>query len=162
MKSAEDRLSFDSELQNGDLCSVRRWRRRCIFTFNVPAAPAWRTTRRRRTTTDALRHSDEIDAAIGAWMRQRSRDEVLAAPDAARVPAARVYTVAYLAQDLHCKVRGRIVDAPTSDGLPLKTPGIVPKPARPGRIVHAAPRLGEHVADLQRGGGWPVRDSGLP
>jgi crotonobetainyl-CoA:carnitine CoA-transferase CaiB-like acyl-CoA transferase len=50
-----------------------------------------------------------------------------------------------------------IVDTPTSDGLPLKVPGIVPKlGATPGAITHAAPRLGEHDADLARGG-WPER-----
>ena len=52
-----------------------------------------------------------------------------------------------------------LVDSPASDGLPLKVPGIVPKlSATPGRISHAAPRLGEHDGCLQPGGGWPVRD----
>jgi hypothetical protein len=30
--------------------------------------------------------------------------------------------------------------------------------ATPGRIAHAAPRLGEHDADLTRGAGWPARN----
>ena len=39
----------------------------------------------------------------------------------------------------------------------LKVPGIVPKlSATPGRIAHAAPNLGQHDADLARGG-WPAR-----
>jgi formyl-CoA transferase len=41
----------------------------------------------------------EIDAAIGAWAAQRTVDEVLAALDAAAVPAGRIYTVADIAKD---------------------------------------------------------------
>ena len=41
-----------------------------------------------------------------------------------------------------------------------REPGVVPKlSATPGRIQHAAPNLGQHDADLQRGGGWPARQS---
>jgi formyl-CoA transferase len=50
-----------------------------------------------------------------------------------------------------------IVEARGSDGEMLKVPGVVPKlSATPGRIAHAAPRLGEHTEDLQ-GAGWPAR-----
>jgi formyl-CoA transferase len=51
-----------------------------------------------------------------------------------------------------------IVPVMAADGQPLKVPGIVPKlSATPGAIRHAAPRLGEHDADLARGG-WPSRE----
>jgi crotonobetainyl-CoA:carnitine CoA-transferase CaiB-like acyl-CoA transferase len=51
-----------------------------------------------------------------------------------------------------------IIESPTSDGRTLKVPGIVPKlSATPGRIAHAAPRLGQHDADLQSDAGWPAR-----
>jgi formyl-CoA transferase len=43
----------------------------------------------------------EIDAAIGAWAATRTVDEVLAALDAAAVPAGRIYTVADIAADPH-------------------------------------------------------------
>jgi formyl-CoA transferase len=40
----------------------------------------------------------------------------------------------------------------------LKVPGVVPKlSATPGRITHAAPRLGEHSAEVVAGAGWPQR-----
>lgn len=100
----------------------------------------------------------EIDAAIAAWTCARSREEVLAVLDAASVPAGRVYTVADIMTDPQYLARGMIVDSPTSDGLPLKVPGVVPRlSATPGRIVHAAPRLGEHDAEVVPGQGWPVR-----
>ncbi len=100
---------------------------------------------------------DEIDAAIAQWTRTRSRDEVLTTLDAASVPAGRVYTVADIVSDPQYLAREMIVESPTSDGGTLKVPGVVPKlSATPGRIAHAAPHLGQHDADLERGG-WPAR-----
>jgi crotonobetainyl-CoA:carnitine CoA-transferase CaiB-like acyl-CoA transferase len=110
-----------------------------------------------------VRRVAEIDAAIEAWTLQRSRDEVLAALDAAGVPVGRIYTVADIASDPQYLAREMIVEAPTSDGATLKVPGVVPKlSATPGRIAHPAPRLGEHTGDLQSAG-WPARraESGL-
>lgn len=102
---------------------------------------------------------EEIDAAIEAWTLQRSRDEVLAALDAAGVPVGRIYTVADIASDPQYLAREMIVEATASDGSTLKVPGVVPKlSATPGRIAHPAPRLGEHDADLH-GAGWPARRS---
>jgi crotonobetainyl-CoA:carnitine CoA-transferase CaiB-like acyl-CoA transferase len=100
---------------------------------------------------------EEIDAAIEAWTLQRSRDEVLAALDAAGVPAGRIYTVADIASDPQYLARGMIVESATSSGGTLKVPGVVPKlSVTPGRIAHPAPRLGEHNGDLHAGG-WPAR-----
>ncbi len=106
----------------------------------------------------ALR-SDEIDVAIGAWTCRRTRAEVLAALDAAAVPAGKIYSVADIASDPQYAARGMIVETMTADGRPLKVPGIVPKLATtPGGIAHPAPTLGQHDADLARGG-WPARDA---
>jgi len=101
--------------------------------------------------------SDELDAAIGAWTAQRTRDDVLAALDAAQVPAGQIYSVADIAADAQYRARDMIVQVTAADGQLLKVPGIVPKlSATPGAIAHAAPRLGEHDGDLRRGG-WPAR-----
>jgi crotonobetainyl-CoA:carnitine CoA-transferase CaiB-like acyl-CoA transferase len=100
---------------------------------------------------------DEIDAAIEQWTRQRTREEVLSTLSAAGVPVGHIYSVEDIANDPQYLARDMIVDSPTSDGRPLKVPGIVPKlSATPGRIAHGAPRLGEHTAELT-GQGWPLR-----
>ncbi len=99
----------------------------------------------------------ELDAAIEAWTSQRSRDEVLAAIDAADVPVGRIYSIADIAADPQYRAREMIVDAPASYGGTVKVPGIVPKlSATPGRIRSVAPRLGEDNGDLA-GTGWPER-----
>jgi formyl-CoA transferase len=94
---------------------------------------------------------EEIDAAIGAWTAQRSVAEVLAALDAASVPAGRIYTVADIASDPHYRERGMLQEVQMDDGEPLMVPGIVPKlSATPGRQRTKAPKLGEHTDEVLR------------
>jgi crotonobetainyl-CoA:carnitine CoA-transferase CaiB-like acyl-CoA transferase len=98
-----------------------------------------------------------IDAAIEAWTIQRTQDEVIAELDGVNVPVGKIYSVADIARDPQYLARGMIVEATTAGGTALRVPGIVPKlSATPGAIAHAAPRLGEHDADISRGG-WPER-----
>ncbi len=87
---------------------------------------------------------EEIDGAIGAWTTARSVAEVLDALAAASVPAGRVYTARDIAADPHYRARAMLLEQTTRDGRRLEVPGIVPKLlGTPGRVRHAAPRLGE-------------------
>jgi formyl-CoA transferase len=91
----------------------------------------------------------EIDAAIGAWTAQRSVADVLAALNAANVPAGRIYTARDIAEDPHYQARGMIQRVRTADGLELDVPGIVPKLSlTPGAITRRAPTLGEHDGEV--------------
>jgi formyl-CoA transferase len=93
---------------------------------------------------------EEIDAAIGAWAAKRPVAEVLAALDAASVPAGRIYTVADIASDPHYRDRGMLAEVEMEDG-PLMVPGIVPKlSATPGSQRTKAPALGEHTEEVLR------------
>ncbi|MDP3083940.1 MAG: CoA transferase, partial [Rubrivivax sp.] len=87
---------------------------------------------------------DEIDAAIGAWTATRTVEQVLAALDAAAVPAGRIYTVADIARDPHYAARGMLQSVEMDDGSQLAVPGIVPKLSRtPGAQRSKAPTLGQ-------------------
>ena len=102
----------------------------------------------------------EIDAAIGAWTLARPIDAVIGTLEAAGVPVGRIYTVADIAADAQYQARGMIVQSHDADGRPLKVPGIVPKlSVTPGRLVHPAPRLGEHNDEVLGASGWPPRRS---
>ena len=82
----------------------------------------------------------ELDAAIGEWAQQHTVDEVLAALDAAGVPAGRIYTVADIARDPHYRARGMIEEIRLDDGSTLAVPGICPKLSRtPGSHGRHAP-----------------------
>jgi formyl-CoA transferase len=88
----------------------------------------------------------EIDAAIGAWTVSRPVVEVLAALNAAQVPAGRIYTARDIAEDPHYRARGMLQRITAADGLELEVPGIVPKLSlTPGAITQRAPTLGEHT-----------------
>lgn len=86
----------------------------------------------------------ELDAAIGAWAATRPVDEVLAALDAAQVPAGKIYTVADIAADPHYAARGMLQTVAMADGSVLTVPGVVPKlSATPGGQWRQAPALGQ-------------------
>lgn len=113
----------------------------------------------------ALAHNDgrvqrvaELDAAIGAWTAQQPIDAVLAALDAAGVPAGRIYTVADISTDPQYQAREMLLQTADADGRPLKVPGFVPKlGATPGRLRSPAPRLGEHNTGVLGCSGWPAQ-----
>ena len=100
-----------------------------------------------------VRRVTQIDAAIGAWTAQRSVSDVLAALDAASVPAGRIYTVADIAADPHYRARGMLGEVQLDDS-PLMVPGIVPKlSVTPGGQRTKAPALGEHTEEILREAG---------
>jgi formyl-CoA transferase len=93
----------------------------------------------------------ELDEAIGAWTAQRTVDEVLAALDAASVPAGRIYTVADIAADPHYRARGMLAEVRMEDGTRLAVPGVVPKLSEtPGGHRRNAPRLGQDTDAVLR------------
>ncbi|MFN2643401.1 MAG: CaiB/BaiF CoA transferase family protein [Burkholderiales bacterium] len=90
-----------------------------------------------------------IDDAIAAWTTTRAQADVLAAMEAAEVPAGRIYSAADIAADPHFAARGMIERITAADGEPLAVPGIVPKlSATPGAIRANAPTLGEHTDEV--------------
>ena len=101
------------------------------------------------TNAGRVPRTDEIDGAIGAWTAGRDLAAVLAALDAAQVPAAKVYDVADIVKDPQYLARGMIEQHRLPDGKPVKLPGIVPKlSATPGATRWLGPKLGEHTAEV--------------
>ena len=91
-----------------------------------------------------VKRVEELDAAIGAWTAKLTVTEVLAALDAAAVPAGRIYTVQDIANDPHFLARGMLEEVQMYDGSLLKVPGMVPKLSRtPGLHRRNAPNLGQ-------------------
>ena len=91
-----------------------------------------------------VKRVEELDAAIGAWTAKLTVTEVLAALDAAAVPAGRIYTVQDIANDPHYLARGMLEEVQMQDGSLLKVPGMVPKLSRtPGLHRRNAPNLGQ-------------------
>ncbi len=88
----------------------------------------------------------ELYAAIDAWVTVRDGDTVLAALEAAAVPASPVYSIADMFGDAQFIARGMFEQGTLTDGQPVTLPGIVPKlSATPGRTEWLGPKLGEHT-----------------
>ena len=84
-----------------------------------------------------------LDGAIGDWAVGRTVAEVLAALEAAHVPAGRIYTVADIAADPHYAARGMLLPTRLDDGSEVQLPGFVPKlSATPAGHRRNAPALG--------------------
>jgi formyl-CoA transferase len=95
--------------------------------------------------------AEELDEAIGQWTAQRGVEEILAALDAASVPAGRIYTVADIAADPHYRAREMLQTLRMDDGSELTVPGFVPKlSATPGSHRRHAPGLGQDSGDVLR------------
>lgn len=89
---------------------------------------------------------ERLDDAIGKWTAGRNLDEVLAALNAAAIPAGKIYDVADIAVDPHYQARDMILNSQLPDGTPVQVPGIVPKlSATPGEALKLAPTLGQHT-----------------
>ena len=98
-----------------------------------------------------VKRVEEIDAAIGAWTRTRTVDEVLKVLAEASVPAGRIYTIADIAADPHYAARGMLQQLRLDDGDTITVPGIVPKLSRtPGGQHRQAPRLGQDSEAVMR------------
>lgn len=93
-----------------------------------------------------------IDAAIAGWTSAHSIEAVLAALEAADVPAGRIYSVKDIVEDPHYQARGMIVDSTLPDGVKVKMPGIVPLLSdTPGAVQWQGPELGQHTAEVLSG-----------
>ena len=105
----------------------------------------------------------ELYGVIDAWVAARDGDCVLAALEAAEVPASSVYSVADMFRDAQFAARGMLEQATLPDGTPMRIPGVVPRLTEtPGSTEWLGPGLGEHTDELLAGLGYkPERIAAL-
>ena len=100
-----------------------------------------------RSNADRVRHGEELDAIIGAYIAERSLAEALAHFDAAGVTIGPIMDAEMLAGDPYVIEREAVIAVPDEEmpegWLPMH--GMVPRlSATPGILARPAPRLGEH------------------
>jgi formyl-CoA transferase len=105
-----------------------------------------------RTNPDRVRNVEDCEAPIIAFMAQRTLDEALRIFEAAEVTAAPVYDVDQFMADPHVIAREVLVEAEDADMGTVPMHNVIPRLSEsPGRLRRAAPRLGEHTAELLAG-----------
>jgi crotonobetainyl-CoA:carnitine CoA-transferase CaiB-like acyl-CoA transferase len=98
------------------------------------------------TNDKRVARNDELDEAIAAWTRQHDIGSVLAALEAAGVPAGRIYSVAEIVEDPHYIARDMLLPTSLRGDVSVKMPGIIPKLSEtPGSVRWSGPTLGEHT-----------------
>jgi crotonobetainyl-CoA:carnitine CoA-transferase CaiB-like acyl-CoA transferase len=103
------------------------------------------------TNAARLRHAEECEAPVAAFIAARDQDEALAAFEQAEITAAPVYDIEQLLGDPHVGARGVLVEAPDGTLGGLAMHGIIPRLSRtPGALRHPAPALGADSRALLR------------
>ncbi|MGE2730979.1 CaiB/BaiF CoA transferase family protein [Mycolicibacterium vaccae] len=96
------------------------------------------------------RHSEELNAVMAAWVRERTKDDALAELQAAKLPAAPMLSTAAVLEDAHVQAMGFLQRVPfpgVKRGVPITgTPFRMS--ATPGEIRQRAPLLGEHTDEV--------------
>ena len=97
------------------------------------------------TNAERVKHAEELDAVIGAFVAQRTQAENVAFFEHAEVTIGPIYDIAQIMEDPHVIARELIADYPDADMGEFPMHHVVPRMAgTPGSIRTPAPRLGEH------------------
>jgi crotonobetainyl-CoA:carnitine CoA-transferase CaiB-like acyl-CoA transferase len=102
-----------------------------------------------RTNTDRVRHIEECDGTVAAFIADRTLDEAMAVFSAAEVTATPVYEIDQLVADEHIQARGVIVEAPDGEAGSVLMHNVIPRLSEtPGKLRRPAPALGEHTREI--------------
>ena len=94
-------------------------------------------------------HADELDEAVGAWIRQRTRTEVVEEFERADAAVAPIYDVADVLDDPQYQALESIVTLDDPELGPLRMQNVLFRLSEtPGGIRHAGPKLGEHTREV--------------
>lgn len=105
-----------------------------------------------RTNADRVKHAEELDALIGAFIAQRTQSENVAFFEQAEVTIGPVYDISQIIEDPHVIEREVIADYPDSEmeSLPMHH-AVARFMGTPASIRTPAPALGEHNREILRG-----------
>ena len=109
--------------------------------------------KRFRTNPERMRHADELNAIVAAWIGARPYRDVVRQLSEAGVAVAPVYSNRDIAEDPHFRARQSIARVEDADFGSVAVPCVVPRlSATPGAARSSGPDLGAHNAEVF--GGW--------
>ncbi|GAA1815751.1 CoA transferase [Actinomadura chokoriensis] len=101
------------------------------------------------TGAERAKHADLLDEAVGSWIAERGRDEVVKAFEEAQAAVAPIYTAADVMADPQFEALGTIATVPDDELGPVRMQNVLFRLSRtPGRIESAGPPLGAHTAEI--------------
>ena len=104
---------------------------------------------RYRTNAGRVKHAEELDAIIGAFVARRTQAANVAFFDKAEVTIGPIYDVTQIIEDPHILERELLADYPDAEMGRFPMHHVVPRLlGTPGSIRTPAPRLGQHNREL--------------
>jgi formyl-CoA transferase len=118
-------------------------------TFAAIGRPELIKDPRYATNAQRVKHAEELDAIIGAFVAQRTQAENVAFFEKAEVTIGPIYDIAQILEDPHFIDREVIADYPDPDMGAFPMHHVVPRLSRtPGTIRTPAPKLGQHNREI--------------
>jgi formyl-CoA transferase len=101
------------------------------------------------TNAERVKHRDELDGIIGAFIAQRTQAENVTYFERAEVTIGPIYDISQIVEDPHVLERELIADYPDPDMGAVPMHHVVPRlSGTPGTLRTPAPALGEHNRSL--------------
>jgi crotonobetainyl-CoA:carnitine CoA-transferase CaiB-like acyl-CoA transferase len=98
---------------------------------------------------ERAKHADELDEAVGSWIRERDRDEVVRAFEEAQAAVAPIYDVRDVLADPQFAALGSLVRVPDPElGSVLMQNVLFRLSETPGEIRSAGPSVGQHTEEV--------------
>jgi len=102
-----------------------------------------------RVNGERVKHAEELDAIIGAFIAERTQAENVAFFEQAEVTIGPIYDITQILEDPHVIERELLADYPDADMGSFPMHHVVPRFSdTPGSIRTAAPKLGQHNREL--------------
>jgi crotonobetainyl-CoA:carnitine CoA-transferase CaiB-like acyl-CoA transferase len=98
---------------------------------------------------ERAKHADELDEALGSWIAERDRDEVVRAFEEAHAAVAPIYDVRDVMADPQFAALGSLVRVPDPElGSVLMQNVLFRLSETPGEIRSAGPSIGQHTEEV--------------
>ena len=98
---------------------------------------------------ERAKHADELDEAVGSWIAERDRDEVVRAFEEAHAAVAPIYDVRDVMADPQFAALGSLVRVPDPElGSVLMQNVLFRLSETPGEIRSAGPSIGQHTEEV--------------
>jgi crotonobetainyl-CoA:carnitine CoA-transferase CaiB-like acyl-CoA transferase len=102
-----------------------------------------------KSGAERAKHADELDDAVGGWIKQRTREEVIEQFEAAQAAVAPIYDITDIFKDEQFAALGTIKTVEDEELGPIKFQNVLFRLSdTPGAINTAGPKLGKHTAEV--------------
>jgi crotonobetainyl-CoA:carnitine CoA-transferase CaiB-like acyl-CoA transferase len=99
--------------------------------------------------SERAKHADELDEAVGAWISDRTRDEVVEAFEEAGAAIAPIYDIEGIMEDPQYKALDSIITVEDPELGPIKMQNVLFRLSEtPGDVGWSGPTLGEHNEEV--------------